>query len=100
MRYGFDLLGGTLTLQTDFDWQGDEKKGPGDVPWGVQESYALVNFRALWSSPTERYYGEVFVENAFDESYWQGAYIIAGFDYQSVFWGKPQWIGARAGMRF
>ncbi len=100
VRYGFDFFGGKLTLQTDFDWQGDENKGPGNIPWGVQESYAVVNFRALWNSPSERYYGEVFVENAFDESYWQGSYILAGFDYQSSFWGKPQWIGARAGVHF
>jgi iron complex outermembrane receptor protein len=100
VRYGLDLLGGELTLQSDFDWQGDEKNGPGGIPWGPQESYAIVNFRALWESASDRYYGEVFVENAFDESYWQGSYIIAGFDYQSVFWGRPRWVGARAGVRF
>lgn len=101
VRYGFDFFGaGTLTLQTDFDWQDDERLGPGGVPWATQESYAIVNVRALWRSQSERYYGEVFVENAFDEEYFQGGYILAGFDYQSVFWGRPRWFGARAGVRF
>jgi len=42
----------------------------------------------------------VFVENASDEKYWNGSYILAGFDYQSVLWGRPRWYGARAGVRF
>jgi iron complex outermembrane receptor protein len=100
VRYGLEFFGSELTLQSDFDWQDDDNRGPGNSPWGVQESYAIVNFRALWSSPTKKYYGEVFVENAFDEHFWQGSYILAGFDYQSVTWGRPRIMGARAGVRF
>lgn len=101
VRYGFDGSdAGEVTLQADFDWQADENKGPGGVPWGVQDSYALINLRALWQSPSERYYGSVFVENVTDEHYWQGAYILAGFDYQSVIWGRPRTYGARIGVRF
>lgn len=101
VRYGFNAFnGGKLTLQADFDWQGDDNLGPGNVPWSTQKSYAVWNFRALWNSGSDRYYGEVFMENAFDKKYMQGGYILAGFDYQSVFWSKPRWIGARAGVRF
>ncbi len=101
VRYGFDLSSaGELTLQTDFDWQGDDSGDVGNTGFALQKSYALFNFRALWKSPADRYYGEVFVENAFNEEYHQGGYILAGFDYQSVTWGRPRWVGARVGTRF
>lgn len=101
VKYSFELFGnGKLTLQADFDWQGDDSLGPGDTVFEKQESYAIVNARALWNSASERFYGELFVENVLDEEYELGGYILAGFDYKSGFWGRPRWVGVQAGVRF
>ena len=70
------------------------------LAFAIQDSYAVVNFRAIWNSASERYYAEAFLENAFDEEYHLGGYVLAGFDYQSVFWAKPRWFGARLGVNF
>lgn len=101
VRYGFELAdAGRLTLQGDFDWQARDGRAAGNTPFAIQDSYAVVNFRAIWNSASERYYAEAFLENAFDEEYHLGGYVLAGFDYQSVFWAKPRWFGARVGVNF
>ncbi|MDE0063942.1 MAG: TonB-dependent receptor [Gammaproteobacteria bacterium] len=99
VRYHISLGGGgNLTLQADYDWR-EENIGQNRIDYA--EDRLLVNLRAFWSSPTERWEVQAYVENAFDEKYIDnlGA-IVAGGDYALGNMGMPQWYGVKIGMNF
>ena len=99
VRYHISLGGGgNLTLQADYDWR-EESIGQNRIDY--TEDRLLVNLRAFWSSPTERWEVQAYVENAFDEKYIDnlGA-IVAGGDYALGNMGMPQWYGVKIGMNF
>ncbi len=99
VRYHISLGGGgNLTLQADYDWR-EENIGHNRIDYA--EDRLLVNLRAFWSSPTERWEIQAYVENAFDEKYIDnlGA-IVAGGDYALGNMGMPQWYGVKIGMNF
>ena len=99
VRYHISLGGGgNLTLQADYDWR-EENVGQNRIDYA--EDRLLVNLRAFWSSPTERWEVQAYVENAFDEKYIDnlGA-IVAGGDYALGNMGMPQWYGVKIGMNF
>lgn len=101
VRYHFPLTNaGTITLQADFRWQDDVKLRVDNDPADVQEDYGVLNLRASWNSPSERYYATIFAENVLDEEYFDLAFSINTFGYQGVIWGKSEWIGAKVGIRF
>ena len=99
VRYHISLGGGgNLTLQADYDWR-EESIGQNRIDY--TEDRLLVNLRAFWSSPTERWEVQAYVENAFDKKYIDNlGTIVAGEDYALGNMGLPQWYGVKIGMNF
>ena len=91
---------GTFTLQSDFRWQDDVKLRVDNDPLDTQKDYGVLNLRASWSSPSERYYATIFGENVTGEEYFEHAFSINTFGLQGVIWGKTEWYGVKFGMRF
>lgn len=99
VRYHIPLASsGSLTLQADYDWR-EESIGLNRISYA--EDRLLVNLRAFWSSPTERWEVQAYVENAFDEEYIDNlGPIVAGEDHALGNMGMPQWYGVKFGMNF
>ena len=99
MRYHISLASsGTLTLQADYDWR-EETIGQNRIDYA--EDRLLVNLRAFWRSPTERWEVQAYVENAFNKKYIDNlGPIVAGEDYALGNMGLPQWFGVKIGMNF
>jgi iron complex outermembrane receptor protein len=100
VRYNIPLAaGGTLSLQADFDSrESDPSSGSNDISYS--EDRTLVNLRAFWSSPSERFDVQAYVENAFDEKYIDNMGALAGSDSAYGNMGMPQWYGVKFGMSF
>ena len=65
VRYHVSLASaGSLTLQADYDWR---EASVGEDRLTYTEDRFLVNLRAFWSSPDERWEVQAYVENAFGE---------------------------------
>jgi outer membrane receptor protein involved in Fe transport len=100
VRYHIPLAAsGNLTLQADFDSR-EDSIGLGGNDISYAEDRILVNLRAFWSSPSERFDVQAYVENAFDEKYIDNMYALAGADYAYGNMGMPQWYGVKFGMNF
>jgi iron complex outermembrane receptor protein len=99
VRYHIPLAGrGNLTLQTDYDWR---EKSIGQDLISYSEDRLLVNLRVFWTSPTERWEVQAYVENAFDKEYIDNlGPIVAGEDYALGNMGLPQWYGIKLGYNF
>jgi iron complex outermembrane receptor protein len=63
----FDAFG--VSLRSDVTWQSDVNFDVLGDPLTVQQSYALVNLSAAFTSPDEKYKLTVFVNNVFDRQY-------------------------------
>lgn len=89
---------GSLSLQADYDWR-EENVGADRISYA--EDRLLVNLRAFWSSPDERWEVQAYVENAFEEEYIDNVGpIVAGEDYALGNMGLPRWYGVKIGMNF
>lgn len=99
VRYHISLASaGSLTLQADYDWR---EASIGEDRLTYTEDRFLVNLRAFWSSPDERWEVQAYVENAFGEEYIDNAGpIVAGEDYLLGNMGYPRWYGVKLGMNF
>ena len=99
VRYHISLASaGSLTLQADYDWR---EASVGEDRLTYTEDRFLVNLRAFWSSPDERWEVQAYVENAFGEEYIDNAGpIVAGEDYLLGNMGYPRWYGVKLGMNF
>ncbi|MBT7877389.1 MAG: TonB-dependent receptor [Gammaproteobacteria bacterium] len=99
VRYHISLASaGNLTLQADYDWREDSV---GEDRISYTEDRFLVNLRVFWTSPSERWEVQAYVENATDEEYIDNlGPIVAGEDYALGNMGYPQWWGVKIGMNF
>jgi iron complex outermembrane receptor protein len=89
---------GTVTLQADFNYQGDTFFQPGNQLHDQQKAYALLNLRVGWVSPNEAVSVNLFVENVTDKEY----VFFSGelLDYSIGMWGKPLTAGVEVGLNF
>ena len=99
VRYHISLgNSGNLTLQADYDWR-EDSIGQNRIDYA--EDRLLVNLRAFWRSPTERWELQAYVENAFDKKYIDNlSAIVAGGDNALGNMGMPQWFGVKVGYNF
>jgi len=71
-------------------------------PFGMLDSYEVVNFQLNWRSVGgSSFDASLFVNNAFDEEYWTyvpGVYTSFGAEYASV--GRPKMYGGRLRYNF
>jgi len=71
--YGFDLGGGRMGLNANLFYTGDFTfDAAGLLP---QDSYTLLNVRATWTDPSERFDFSVFGTNLTDETYFVSSFI-------------------------
>jgi iron complex outermembrane receptor protein len=99
VRFHIPIAGGKMTLQADFDWR-EASIGTGGNDISYSEDRSLVNLRVFWSSPSERWDIQAYVENAFDEEYIDNMSALAGSDSAYGNMGMPQWYGVKFGMSF
>ncbi|MDE0929713.1 MAG: TonB-dependent receptor [Halioglobus sp.] len=99
-RYHIPMVaGGNLTLQLDADWR-EDSIGVGGNHLSYSEDRILVNLRAFWTSPSERWELEAYVENVFNKKYIDNMGALAGSDSAYGNMGMPQWYGVKFGMHF
>ncbi len=100
LRYSIPLAGGgVISLQADFDSRQIDPSSRNN-PIAFNEDRTIINLRASWSSPTERFNVQAYVENAFDEKYIDNMNTFAGNDFALGAMGMPQWYGVKFGMSF
>ena len=90
---------GSLSLQADYKWKDDHYFSVRNTTSTYQESYGLLDVRAVWKSPQETYSVEVYGNNVLDEEYYVYAGNIAT-NTQNIVWGKPAWYGVKFGYQF
>jgi iron complex outermembrane receptor protein len=100
IRYHITMNGdSSLTLQTDFDWRTDSI-GLGGNDIAYSEDRILVNLRAFWRLPSQRWQLEAYVENVFDVEYIDNMSALAGSDSAYGNMGMPRWAGVKVSMSF
>ncbi len=73
-QYTFDLGGsGSLSLRADYSWQDEVFYQVGNDPLELGPSYGLLNLRATYSFPGDRFSVAVFGTNVTDEDYLRSA---------------------------
>jgi len=101
VRYTFDAFGGSLALQADGRWVGDQFFDPVNSPALEEDAYFEANVRATWRSADDRWYLVAFVDNVTDETYRN-----YGFDLSSAIGvveavvNRPRWYGASVGFNW
>ena len=100
-RYSVPLAEhGALMLQTSVTWEDDVFFEANNDPTLTEDDNLIWDARVRWTSPTERYFLEGFVDNILDEEL-----VYAGFDVSSSgfiarIWQPPRRAGVRAGFEF
>lgn len=100
LRYAIPTKSGEFALQADFRWQDDSFHGIDNLITEAMDSYAIVNLRAFWRSPDQKWHAEAFVENVGDEIYSLQALYSTSLTGSSRSWGLPQWWGVKFGYDF
>ena len=90
---------GAATLQVDFNYR-DATEGIGGNDITYAEDRLLTNLRFFWSSPSDRWQVEAYVENIFEEEYIDNMYALSGVDYAYGNMGRPRWYGVKLGVNF
>ena len=83
----------------DYDWR-EDSIGLGGDAIDYAEDRILVNLRAFWTSPSERYEVQAHVENVFDKEYIDNMNALAGSDSAYGNMGMPRWAGIKVGVNF
>jgi iron complex outermembrane recepter protein len=70
VQYSFEIgsLGG-MALRADYNWRDDFSFQAANNPGDLQDAYGLLDLRATWFSPEERFTVAAYVRNATDEEY-------------------------------
>ena len=90
---------GAATVQLDFNYR-DATEGIGGNDITYAEDRLLTNLRFFWSSPSDRWQVEAYVENIFEEEYIDNMYALSGVDYAYGNMGRPRWYGVKLGVNF
>ena len=87
-------------LQTSVTWEDDVFFEANNDPTLTEDDNLIWDVRVRWTSPTQRWFLEGFVDNILDEEL-----VYAGFDVSSSgfiarIWQPPQRAGVRVGFEF
>jgi iron complex outermembrane receptor protein len=93
---------GTLTPGIQYAWQDDAYYRVFNQDFDKQEAFHTTNLRLAWTSPEQRWDGEVFVNNVEDEAIKQNILIgPRGFGSPPLAWySEPRFYGVRVGFRY
>lgn len=92
VRYNFDTAIGNFALQVDGNYADDQYLEVTNGGAAFQESYAVINARATWTSADEHWQVTAWVRNLDDEVYKQYA-LDLGILGGTVFYAPPRWTG-------
>ncbi len=91
---------GTLTLQTDFNFQDEVSFDALNNPLLREDSYWLWNARAAWTSADERWEVAAYGRNLGEEEYMVYAFDLSFFGFNEEMIGTPRFVGIDATYRF
>ena len=101
IQYDFSLGdAGTLTLQTDFNYQDEVWFDALNNPLLSEDDYWLWNARVSWTSADERWEVAAFGRNLGDEEYMVYAFDLSFFGFNEEMLGTPTSYGIDATFRF
>jgi iron complex outermembrane receptor protein len=99
-RYELPLGPGTLSLQTDFNYQSRVFFETANDPILSQGGYGVWNARVGYAFGDGRYEGAVFARNLLDRDYLTSAFPLSGLGFNEQMWGHPRTFGAELTARF
>ena len=97
-RYEWEMFGGHLAAQYDFNYLDDHFFQLKNSPVGKEDAYTLSNVRLTYSSD-DNWSVSAFVNNVTDEEYRQMVFDLAGtpveggFGMAEHYYGNPRWWG-------
>jgi len=91
---------GTLTLQTDFNYQDEVYFDALNNPLLSEDSYWIWNARASWKSLDNRWEVAAFGRNLGDEEYMVYAFDLSFFGFNEEMIGTPRYYGVEASFSF
>ena len=101
VQYDIPLGGaGTLTLQTDFNFQDEVDFDALNNPLLSEDSYWLWNARVAWTSADERWELAGYGRNLGDEEYMVYAFDLSFFGFNEEMIGTPRFLGFDVTYRF
>ncbi len=94
-RYQWDAMGGTMALQADMQYVGDQYYDITNTTLGEEDAYTVGNLRGTYTRDTGS--GEarvsVWVKNVTDEEYRIYAIQVPGLSFSQNMVGQPRWAG-------
>ncbi len=100
VRYERSVGPGTLSLQTDFNYQDRVFFETGNDRALSQGSYGLWNGRVAYRFQEGRYEAAVFARNLLDRNYLASAFPLSGLGFNEQMWGHPRTFGVELTARF
>jgi len=93
---------GTLTPRVQYYWQDDTYFRPFNRDFDLQEAFHKTDLKLIWTSPSETWQAEVFINNIEDEAVIQNLLIGSrGFGSPPFAWyGEPRFYGAKVSLRY
>ncbi len=83
---------GNFAVHGDFNWRDDQNMLLSNAPIGEQESFAIFNARASYTSADGRWEVALMVENITDEFYCTQIFDVgADFNSRQCFFNRPRW---------
>jgi iron complex outermembrane receptor protein len=100
VRYELPVATGTLSLQTDFNYQNRVFFETGNDRALSQDAYGVWNARVGYGFADGRYEAAVFARNLLDRNYLASAFKLSGLGFNEQMWGHPRTFGAEFTARF
>ena len=101
VRYSWEVMGGSLAVQSDYSWKDDHKFNLAVTPVIEEESYGILNAMVSYTSGKEAWYVSVFVKNLTDEEYRSYAFdTTTFFGATEDVPGPERWYGANLRFSF
>jgi iron complex outermembrane receptor protein len=90
---------GQFGLSANYNWQSKVFLSVNNNRYNTQDSYGVLDVTALWESPSKRYYGQAYVNNATDEAVAAWRFLIGFVGVRSTAWAMaPRSYGVRVGV--
>ncbi len=93
LRKSWPLRAGSMTLQLDGFYVGEQYFNTINHPTALAEAYAVFNASVGYIAPSGRWDANVFVENLGDEEFVTYAIDVSSFGYSLLSYGRPRWWG-------
>jgi iron complex outermembrane receptor protein len=100
-RYEWGAFGGTLSMQADFNHQGDHFFDITNIDIAEEDSYTVWNARAAYRSGDEKWQVALFGKNLSDKEYRVYTFNFTGAGgFNQQFFAPPRWYGVNVSYSF